>query len=75
MIKILFFGLRLGFWRDALERLARQFQVIFESGQGLRGEALDRRIFAVVGFVAEHGDIGLVVPYHIPRIGAVECGP
>jgi hypothetical protein len=67
--------LRAGFWRNALESLARKFQVLFQGGQGLRGETLDRCVFAVVCFVAEQGDIGFVVSHHISRVVAVEGGP
>jgi hypothetical protein len=63
------------FWRDAFERLARHLHVIFERGQGLRGEALDRGVFAVARFAAERGDTGLMVSHHIAGVGAVKRAP
>ena len=63
------------FWRDAFERLARHLQVIFERGQGLRGEALDRGVIAVARFAAERGDIGFMDSHHIAGVGAVKRAP
>src|ERR1700689_4361059 len=73
--RLLLFSLRLGFRRDAFEHLARFFQVVLQSRQGLRGEALDGGVLAVVCFVTEHGDIGFVVSHHIAGVGAVDRGP